>query len=335
MSAGKGGRALAGNLTSAGERVALQCDDRRIARALYPAVAGELEAYDAANATLRIVVSDDDRAFDVSSYELVARSVYRRAREAVLRNVCSSGYDLHVDVAGDVPTFTFRNRPSMMVRAAALADRARAGQLTRLTILAYPTMWWAAARGRSPLHVAAFQSKEMTVLVGGPSGVGKSTVLGLELGAGARPVSDNICVSDGTKVWPVNEPLRLAGVGGTRAPHGRSEQAMTARVSEIVPDAVVLLTRGETTVRVVDTLTAARGLAAGTYMAGELRRFWSFAATLSAATDVGPAHPPVAAVSESLAMDVPCVEVARSAADAPAVSTLLRKAGLVERGGAA
>jgi hypothetical protein len=286
-------------------------------------------------ATLRIVVDEEDRPFSTNGFELVARSVYRRMREAVLNNVCSSGYDLHVEISDDVPCFTFRRRPSLMVRAAAAADRARAGQLTRLTLLAYPTMWWAAARGRSPMHVAAFQSPEMTVLVGGPSGVGKSTVLGLELVAGARPVSDNICVSDGTKVWPVNEPLRLAGGSGARAPHGRSEQAMISRVSEVVPDAVVLLTRGKTTVRVVDSLTAARALAAGTYMAGELRRFWSFAATLSAATDVGPAHPPVAAVSESLAMDVPCVEVARAAADAPAVSTLLRSSGLVARGGAA
>jgi hypothetical protein len=335
VSAGNSGRALTGNLTTAGERVALRCDHRRAARALAGAVTGELEAYDASSATLRIVVSEDTQPFSVSGFELVARSVYRRPREAVLRNVCSSGYDLRVEIRDDAPTFTFRRRPSLMVRAAAAADKARAGQLTRLTLLAYPTMWWAAARGRSPLHVAAFQSAEMTVLVGGPSGVGKSTVLGLELVAGARPVSDNICVSDGTKVWPVNEPLRLAGIGGARAPHGRTEQVMKSRVSEVTPDAVVLLTRGKTTVRVVDTLTAARALAAGTYMAGELRRFWSFAATLSAATEVGPAHPPVAAVCESLAMDIPCVEVARAAADAPAVSTLLRKAGLIERGGAA
>ena len=38
---------------------------------------------------------------------------------------------------------------------------------------------------------------------------------------------------------------------------------------------------------------AARALVAGTYMAGELRRFWPFAATLALATGIGPVHPDV------------------------------------------
>jgi hypothetical protein len=36
-------------------------------------------------------------------------------------------------------------------------------------------------------------------------------------------------------------------------------------------------------------------------MAGELRRYWPFAAALSAGTGMGPAHPPVGAVAAAFA----------------------------------
>jgi hypothetical protein len=41
-------------------------------------------------------------------------------------------------------------------------------------------------------------------------------------------------------------------------------------------------------------------------MAGELRRYWAFAATLSAGTGLGPAHPPVADIASSFAASLPC-----------------------------
>ena len=55
----------------------------------------------------------------------------------------------------------------------------------------------------------------------------------------------------------------------------------------LVPDAVVLLERGSRDVaslRRCGSERAERGLVTSTYMAGELRRYWSFAATVAAGT---------------------------------------------------
>jgi hypothetical protein len=54
---------------------------------------------------------------------------------------------------------------------------------------------------------------------------------------------------------------------------------------------------------------AARALVAGTYAAGELRRYWAFAATLALGTGLGPAHPAIVGEAERLAQSVPCLEV--------------------------
>jgi hypothetical protein len=54
---------------------------------------------------------------------------------------------------------------------------------------------------------------------------------------------------------------------------------------------------------------AARDLVGGTYSAGELRRYWPFAATVALGTGLGPAHPPLGAVCEELTARVPAFEV--------------------------
>jgi hypothetical protein len=97
------------------------------------------------------------------------------------------------------------------------------------------------------------------------------------------------------------------------------------------PDQLVVLRRGPatspTTVGCLPPDQAARELVAGTYMAGELRRFWSFAATLALATGEGPAHPDVSGVAALLAARLPCLEV-RVAHGSPApLDELLRLAG--------
>ena len=71
--------------------------------------------------------------------------------------------------------------------------------------------------------------------------------------------------------------------------YGRREVPLGGRVAAQVPDLIVVLRRGvrdQPEVRRCDAAAATRWLVAGTYMAGELRRFWSFAATLSAGTGV-------------------------------------------------
>ena len=178
-----------------------------------------------------IEIEDDGRPFALTGFEPVTRGAWRRGREVVCANVCSSGFDLRVQLDGDRPRFTFRRRPPIAVKAAALlAPRAR--QLTLLTLLAYPVMWLAARNGRAPIHVSAFETSGHTMLVAGPAGVGKSTVLQQEVAGGGRPISDNLCVTDGVRVWPVSEPMRIEGAGGKRAPHGRAEKPVLERLAK-------------------------------------------------------------------------------------------------------
>jgi hypothetical protein len=54
-----------------------------------------------------------------------------------------------------------------------------------------------------------------------------------------------------------------------------------------------------------DAEAATRALVTATYMAGELRRYWQFAAMLTAGTGRGPAHPPVAEIASTFAARLP------------------------------
>lgn len=96
-------------------------------------------------------------------------------------------------------------------------------------------------------------------------------------------------------------------------PHGRREAPWQARLDRMLPDQLIVLVRGEQgapDVAPCDPAEAARYLAAGTYMAGELRRYWAFAATLALGTGVGSPHPPVTEVAGVLSGGLPCLKVA-------------------------
>ena len=179
---------------------------------------------------------------------------------------------------------------------------------TEPCLVQYPAMWWAGVMGRVPLHVSAATVGGFAVVLAGPGGVGKSTLVATLDGADDVPVSDNLCVSDGHAVHGLLEPARALGGSGRRMPHGRRESSWSRRVDSVVPDAVVVLRRGDgadPVVRRLDASSAARELVGGTYAAGELRRYWAFAATLALGTGRGPAHPPVAGVAESMAHACP------------------------------
>jgi hypothetical protein len=105
------------------------------------------------------------------------------------------------------------------------------------------------------------------------------------------------------------EPLRVEGGSGRRMPHGRRETALSGRAPALVPDLLIALERGSASRPALEPCsdaTAARSLVTSTYMAGELRRYWAFAATLSSGTGVGPAHPPIEDVARRFAADLPC-----------------------------
>ncbi len=205
-----------------------------------------------------------------------------------------------------------RQRPPLTVQAAEVLLRSRFHLLMRELLLQYPVLWWAGVHGRVPLHASTWARKGHVTLLAGPSGVGKSTLLELELTSGGTATSDNVCVSDGRLVYGLVEPMRTESANGRRMPHGRRESPMPGRVPCLEPDRVVVLRRGAEPlpeVRLLPWERAARALTAGTYMAGELRRYWGFAATLALGSGLGEAHPPVEAAARALARRLPCIEV--------------------------
>jgi hypothetical protein len=295
-------------ISTVGERVDFASERGWVAEVIQDSLLGQPD-HPLERATVAIRVEGSGDAFHVRGWEVLARGVWRRRGHVVIENVCSSGFDLLVRPLDDCTEFIYRWRPDLRARAES-AIRSRFHLLLRAALLQYPAMWRAGTRHRVPVHASIFAADAATPLVGGAGGVGKSTLLQRELAAGALAVSDNLCVTDGLTTWGLVEPLRMEAAAGRRMPHGRRELPFVNRRVALIPDRIVLLRReGTTFVRPCPPARAARALAAGTYMAGELRRYWSFAATLAEGTGLGPAHPPVAGACDSLARRLPRVEV--------------------------
>jgi hypothetical protein len=321
-------------LVTAGEVLQLRSELGWVDRLMREAIGTELRPSDAGGAVLEasvhVIVETASEPFHGPGWEPFARDAWRREREIVLANAGSSGFDLLLSELAPsgprAPTFTFRWRPPPSVRAAAWALRSRARLLARATLLMYPSMWVAGLRGRVPLHACACIAGEAVPLLAGPSGLGKSTLVDTEVRAGGHAIGDNLCVGDGTSVWGVVEPVRLEGLGGRRMPHGRGEAPLLHRIDRLEPDRVVVLKRGSEALgrsRSCAPEEAARSLIAGTYTAGELRRYWGFAAALAAGTGVGPVHPAVGAVADRFAERLPGVEVILPASPGARLADLL------------
>ena len=276
------------------------------------AAPGELHHGDRGAATVTVSVESAGHAFHSSAWEPLTRGAWRQKDEVVMEDVCSSGFDLHVRCKSGVAEFTFRWRPQLRGRAAGLLLRSRFILLARAVLLQYPAMWAASNRGRAPLHASACTVGELQPLLVGPAGVGKSTLMALELASGGSAISDNLCVSDGVTAWGLVEPMRVEGARRGSMTYGRSEIPLPGRVPALAPNLLVALRRGHDEVAYLkpcSTASVARTLITGTYMAGELRRYWAFAATLTAGTELGPAHPPVEAVAKQLALRLHAVEI--------------------------
>jgi hypothetical protein len=307
-------------LRTAGERTELACAHRWLARVLAEGTAGQLTLADDARPDIRVTVEDTGEAFDTTGWDVLTRDAWRRAGQLIVRDACSSGLDLLVTAAGPTLDIMARWRPPVTGRAASAVLRARSRLLIRAVLLQYPALWWSQQRGRAPLHASVCtvgSAGGRTVLIAGPGGVGKSTLVNAELARGARCTSDNLCVSDGRTAWGLLEPRRVP-VGdhdsgsGRRMPHGRREAPWPSRVDELVPDLLLVLRRGTARAAMAApgrSDEAARFLVAGTYMAGELRRYWPFAATLALGTGLGDPHPAVERVAAALSTSLPCLEV--------------------------
>jgi hypothetical protein len=321
------------SMVQAGERMLLDCRDDALAglirEACGDALRPESELDDAAP-DLHLVVSDDTAPFATDGWVPLTRGAVHRDGVVVVGNACGSGFDLRVRPVGPAsrPQFEVqaRYRPPARERLAAIALRSRFHLLARAVLLQYPAMWAAAVRGRVPLHAAAVRVDGSVFLLAGPGGIGRSTLLLDALRDGAAACSDNLCVSDGREVSGVVEPVRIEGAGGRRMAYGRGECDLPQRLDSLTPQGVVVLERGtdrETVVRPITGERAAHVLSAGTYMAGELRRYWAFAATLALGTGLGAAHPPVDRVAQALC-GLPCVGIELGARPTPTLGELVR-----------
>jgi hypothetical protein len=299
---------MVGLLDTAGERVQLDSELAWVTGLLNEGAAGRLEHATSGSATMHVRIEAGRRPFDVSGWPLLSRGVWSSRGEVVIENVCTSGFDLHAACGDDGPRLTYRWRPPARDRAAARILRSRFHLLARSVLVQYPALWWAGRQGRVPLHASACLAGDSTALVTASSGVGRSTLLLAEIAAGGRATADNLSVADGISVWGLVEPMRVEGGGGRRMPHGRHERPLEARADALTPDCVVVLERGDgsrASLAPCSAEAATRALVTGTYMAGELRRYWQFAAILTAGTERGPAHPPVAEVASTFAARLP------------------------------
>jgi hypothetical protein len=299
---------MTGHVFTAGECVSISCSLDWVGELLAEGAGADLRPGETAEASVFVRVEADRSPFETGGWELLARGARRRSGSVVLENVCTAGFDLHLSCRGGWPEFTYRWRPPARDRAAARVLRSRFHLLARAVLLQYPVLWWAGTRGRAPLHASACGS-ESIALVTAQSGVGRSTLVLAETQAGARATGDNLGVGDGETFWGLVEPARVEGGSGRRMPHGRQEMSLPNRVPALDPDCVVMLERGAAEAPSLASCSpddAARALVTSTYMAGELRRYWAFAAALGAGTGLGPAHPPIAEIAAALAGRLPC-----------------------------
>jgi hypothetical protein len=305
--------------SSAGEQVQVSSDtawaDCLIAAAVGASpddvAVGDRPGRAPATPTVRLQLESRRTAFERGGLRIVSRGAYSDGQRTVLLDAGGSGFDLLINPARELLTVTARYRPPRRTRAAnrLLSDRFRllAGQV----LVHYPVLWRAGWRDRVPLHASVVRTAFGVPLCAGPSGVGKSTVLLGLISAGASATSDNLCAADPTGCFGLLEPIRAVTGPGPRTSHGRVERPMTGRVGELCPDRIVLLERSGVGVEVTAAKPhdAVRAMVGGTYAAGELRRYWAFAATLALATGIGPAHPPITDLAWDYASRVPCARV--------------------------
>lgn len=325
---------MRGLLHTAGERVELTCAVPWISDVITEGTVGQLVSADGVTPDVRVTVERDPAAFDVTGWRVLTRDAWCREGQVVIANACSSGLDVQITVGEPTVEMVARWRPSSTGRAAAAVLRSRTRLLLRAVLLQYPALWRSQQRGRAPLHASVCTlsgADGRTVLLAGPGGVGKSTLVHREMLSGAVSTCDNVCVSDGQSTWGLVEPLRLPAEvhsgKGRRMPHGRREAAWPRRTERMSPDLFIVLVRGSTPgVTRCDPALAAHHLAAGTYMAGELRRYWAFAATLALGTGLGDSHPPVQQIAQGLSVSLPCLRVTLGDRPGAPLSELLKAA---------
>lgn len=317
-------------LHTAGQRVAVHGSEA-VVRSIVAAAGGPerpgLAMADLPNVVLSVEAGR--RPFNTHGFEIITRGAWASSSgEVVLESVGGSGFDQRWTIDEDGLRVTSSWRPSYQESVAGRLLPARHHALSSQVLLHYPALWFAMQRGFAPLHVSILEVGGVVVLLAGPGGVGKSTLVARAMADGARATCDNLAVCDGATAYGVAEPLRLMDGTGRKAFHGRREQAWAHRVRSLPPELVVVLRRGtepKPQLRQLSPAAAAHGIVAGTYAAGELRRFWSVAAVLASGTGCGPVHPPIEEIATRLANRLPCVELQLGKEPGPGLTELLKR----------
>ncbi len=316
---------MLGRLETVGETLEFDCSLTWVAELIAEGAAGELKRDVVGSPpTVHVRIEAAREPFKTQERNLLTRGAWSRDGEVVVANACTSGFDVRMVCSDGGAEFTYRWRPPPRDRAAARVLRSRFQLLARAVLMQYPALWWAGTRGRVPLHASACVAGASIPLITAPSGVGRSTLFLQD--EFRETTGDNLAVGDGTNVWGLVEPMRVEGAVGRKMPHGRNEAPVRDRVSSLAPDAVVVIKRGdggESSLDRCSSVDAARSLVTSTYMAGELRRYWAFAGTLSAGTALGPPHPPITDAASAFAARLPCLVLELGRKASPSLSKLL------------
>ncbi len=153
-------------VTTAGERVLVDCAVPWLSTLLVEGTAGELAEAAASDETVRLEIQADRRPFDRDGWTLIGRGTWAAPPRALIEDACSSGFDLLVEPRGSGLHVAVRYRPAPRTRAANVLLGARFRLLATQTLLHYPALWWASARGRVPLHVSVTAGADgVTMLV--------------------------------------------------------------------------------------------------------------------------------------------------------------------------
>jgi hypothetical protein len=304
---------------TAGQRVAIEGDPGLVRASLAATGTADQQLIPSLDLPNLVVSLEAKRQrFGTARCEPITRGAWATGQgEAIIDSVGGSGFSQRWSLDEDGLQVSSRWTPTARESAAARLLPARHRALTGQVLIHYPALWLAVQQGFAPLHVSVVEVDGIAVMLAGPGGVGKSSLVSRELAAGARATCDNIAVCDGTVAHGLAEPLRLPDEvtdlpGGKRTFHHRREHTWTGRVRSLRPSLIVVLRRGAGAapqVRPISAAQAARGLVAGTYAGGELRRFWPLVAVLALATKCGPVHPQVEQVAATLTARLPCVEL--------------------------
>lgn len=264
---------------------------------------------------LRVVLERSRRPYDVRGMRPVTRGVwFDGSGRLVVEDAGGSGFAQHWTFGAGPVVLRARWAPGPRARLAARALPTRFRALRAQVLLHHPALAWGTLHhGWAPVHVSTLRVGHQVVLLAGPAGVGKSTLVAREVLTGAEATCDNVAASDGTYVHGLAEPLRLPrsrAAHGPAAAHGRVEVPWPRRAPVLRPDLVVVVERAATgSLSRIEPDVARRAISAGTYHAGELARLWPTVATLALALGRGPVHPVVDEIAGRLAAAGPCLRL--------------------------